>query len=256
MRQIGLAMHMHHDIYGQLPAGWSALHPVNGAPYWLGRPGWAWGAAILPYLEQENIIDSLIDFDVPITDTRHEAVRVTSLSTYRCPSDIAKNTFLLEPGPMPMPNYDTQFTTTELATGNYVGVFGTVPMKMVCGNNGNCRGDGCLVFQAQFRFGDLYDGLSQTLLVWERRSLTYPSTWLGVLAGGHHAPGRVVGVASFPPNSREGDMMNFSSFHSKGTNFVSADGAVNFISQTIDRSCYLALCTRAGRDKTGDSHVK
>jgi len=47
------------------------------------------------------------------------------------------------------------------------------------------------------------------------------------------------------PNS--GDHFgDFSSGHSGGTNFVYADAAVHFLSDTIDEEVFHALCTRAG----------
>jgi len=250
LKQTGIAMHLYHDTYRQLPAGWTALHPTTGQPYWLGQPGWAWGSTILSFLEQDAVEKTLIHRGLRITDPLNQAARVAVINTYRCPSDVGADTFVLPAGPMPAPTYNPGYTATELATSNYVGAFGTVGMVQVCGGTGNCLGDGALVFQRGFNFADITDGLSSTFLVGERRSKTYPSTWVGVLAGGAHAPGRVVAVASTPPNSSQGDMSNFSSFHPTGTNFLSGDGSVRMVPETIDRAVYLALCTRASADMT------
>jgi len=87
--------------------------------------------------------------------------------------------------------------------------------------------------------------------VGERNSKHAPSTWVGMVTGGEHAHGRIVGVATYPPNSEatpEHYEHNFSSFHSSGTNFVLAEGSVRLISETIDAATYHALCTRAGRE--------
>jgi len=255
-KQVGLAMHLYHDSNLCLPAGWSAWHPTTGQPYWLGQPGWGWASTILPYLEQDNVAKSLIHRELPMTDAMNQAVRLMPIPTYRCPSDKSDKTFILQPGPMPKPNYTTGFTATELATGNCVGNFGTIPMATVCSGTGNCVGDGVMVFQRWFGFADITDGLSETFLVGERRSKAYPSTWMGVFAGGDMAPGRVVAVASTPPNSSvstatgPSDMYNFSSFHPTGTNFLCADGSVHLISETIEQSVYWALCTRANGDLT------
>ena len=218
LKQTGLAMHLYHDAFGRLPAAWMATHPTSGQPYWLGRPGWAWGAAILPYLEQEAIVKSLVHFDRPITDALNQAARVAVVKTYRCPSDTGRDTFVLDPGTMPMPNYMANFTSTELATSNYVGVFGTVSM-MRSTARWAAPADGSMVFQQGFRFADITDGLSETLLVGERNSTTRQSTWVGVLAGGAHSPACVVGVATNPPNAAQGAQHTFSSFHAGGTNF-------------------------------------
>jgi prepilin-type N-terminal cleavage/methylation domain-containing protein len=257
-KQIGLAMHLYHDSNRCLPAGWSAWHPTTGQPYWLGRPGWGWGSVILPFMEQENVVKSLIHRELPMTDPLNEAARLTPIPTYRCPSDVGDKTFILPAGPTPAPNYTTGYTATELATANCVGVFGIAPMAQVCLNNGSCVGEGSLVFQRWFRFVELSDGLSETLLVGERRSKNYPSTWMGVFAGADMAPGRVVAVASAAPNSSTptpyggpSDMYNFSSFHPSGTVFLAADGSARLISQSIDQAVFFALCTRANGDLTG-----
>ena len=74
---------------------------------------------------------------------------------------------------------------------------------------------------------------------------------MGVFAGAAHAPGRVVAVATTPPNSTTGgEAFNFSSFHPTGTNFLNADGSVRLVSQTIEKAVFFALCTRANGDLT------
>jgi prepilin-type N-terminal cleavage/methylation domain-containing protein len=252
LRQIGLAMHMYHDVALQLPPGWSGRHPVTGQPYWLGQPGWAWGSSLLEFLEQGNLDHVLVHRDLPITNPLNAAARVAPIATYRCPSDVGGKTFLLPAGPTPAPGYPTGYSDTEFATSNYVGVFGTRNMAMVCGPNQLCIGDGALAFGRSFRFADIDDGLSNTLLIGERRSMTYPSVWVGVIAGASHAPGRVMAVASTPPNSSTGDMFNFSSYHPTGTNFLAVDGSVHLVPETINPVVYLSLCTRANADSSNE----
>lgn len=248
LKQIGVAMHLYHDTYSSLPPGWIAQHPTTGNPYWLGRPGWGWAARVLPFLEQQNVSENLIHFELPMTDPVNDEARRTLIAIYRCPSDIGAKSFVLDPGPMPLPNYTTGYVATEVSAANYIGVFGTQQMLAVCGGTGDCVGNGVLVLQRGFRFADFTDGLSQTLAVGERSAKYYPSTWLGVFAGASHAPGRIVAVASIPPNSDQNAQFAFSSFHPAGTNFLAADGSVKLIAETIDQATYLALCTRAGGD--------
>jgi prepilin-type processing-associated H-X9-DG protein len=112
-----------------------------------------------------------------------------------------------------------------------------------------CAGDGTFMLNRQFRFADIRDGLSMTLIVGERNSGHAPSTWLGVVSGVQHGVARVAGVAPFPPNSTVEPshyFHNFSSFHPTGTNFLAADGSVRLIAETIETSVYHALATRAG----------
>ena len=252
MRQVGLALHLYHDVNRCLPPGWISQHPTTGQPYWLGQPGWGWEARILPHLEQVNVSDNLIDMNLPMTHSSHDAARVTWIGTYTCPSDVGDDVFVLNPGPMPAPSYSTGFTDTEVAKSNYVGVFGTIQMLAACGGSGDCIGNGSIVFRRGFRFADLRDGLSQTYVVGERSSEHSPSTWLGVFAGAAHAPGRITAVATMPPNSDNGAQFNFSSFHPSGTNFLAGDGSVKLVAETIDMNTYHALCTRADGDLVAD----
>jgi prepilin-type processing-associated H-X9-DG protein len=75
-----------------------------------------------------------------------------------------------------------------------------------------------------------------------------------MVTGGAHAPARVCGIATFPPNSEveeEHYMHNFSSYHPGGTHFLTADGSVRLISDQIDQWIYQGLCTRNGDEPVG-----
>jgi len=256
LKQIGLALHMYHDTYKQLPPGWIAFDPASGQPYWYGVPGWGWGARILPFLEQENVEDQAIHYQLPITDPANDQARTLPLDVFRCPSDVGEPTFTLKGGG-PVVGGGT-YTPVELAKGNYIGVFGTFDYHLVCepgaANYNGCAGNGCFFLNRGVRFADIRDGLSQTFIVGERSSKWAPSTWVGVVTGGWHAPARITGIGLFPPNSEEEEehyTHNFSSFHPAGTNFLLGDGGARLVSETIDENVYRALCTRAGGEVSG-----
>jgi len=255
MKQIGLGLHMYHDTFAMLPAGWRGVHPSTGQPFWFGSTGWAWSACILPYMEQTAVYRDLIHFDRPVWDPVNDQVRVFPIATYRCPSDIGDKTFDLAGG---APSVATVNFPIRIATGNYIGVFGTLEFRSVCNPNSpeynRCEGNGSFILNRQFRFADFTDGLSNTLMVGERNSKLASSTWVGVVTGGQHGIARVTGVAIYPPNSTDTPahyFHNFSSFHPSGTNFLSADGSVRMISQTIEEQTYRALSTRAGGEIVG-----
>lgn len=250
MKQIGLAMHLYHGTFRQLPPGWIAHDPSTGQPHWFGVPGWGWGARILPYMEQTAIYNNLIHFDLPITDPANAQVRVMPISTYRCPSDAGDATFVLQGGG-PLVGGGS-FSPVKLSTNNYIGVFGTKDFHEIAPS---CEGDGCFILQQGIGFRDIKDGLSQTFIVGERSSELAPSTWVGVVTGGEHAPARICGVATYPPNSTTEEshyFHNFSSCHPTGTNFLLADGSVRLIPESIAEETYHALCTRDARDITGN----
>ncbi len=255
LKQIGLALHMYHDINNQLPAGWTGRDPSTGLSHVFGLPGWGWAARVLPYMEQGAVYKNLVHFELPITDPANAEARVFPINTFRCPSDVGGKTFVLQGGgPYVGPG---SFSPVELATGNYIGMFGSVDIHHViatAGINGPCEGNGVFFLNRGVRFAEITDGLSNTLIVGERCSKLAPSTWVGVVTGGQHGPARVVGVATYPPNSELAPahyFHNFSSFHPSGTNFLSGDGSVRLIPQTIETSVYHALATRSGSEAVG-----
>jgi prepilin-type N-terminal cleavage/methylation domain-containing protein len=258
LKQIGLGLHMYHDTHKTLPPGWMAFDPGTGRAHWFGEPGWGWAARILPFMEQTAAYDHLVHLDLPITHGANDEARLLPIPIFRCPSDVGERTFLLEGGG-PYLGTGGGFSPVELATGNYLGMFGTGDFHDLCDpaspEYNGCDGAGTLILHRGFRFADVADGLSQTLIVGERSSKWAPSTWLGVVTGGAHAPARICAVALFPPNSEEEEehyTHNFSSFHPAGTNFLRADGSALLIAETIETSVYHALATRRGGEVVGE----
>jgi prepilin-type N-terminal cleavage/methylation domain-containing protein len=255
MKQIGLALHMHHNTYSRLPAGWDG-YDTAGRPWAMGVPGWGWAARILPFLEQANVEKNLINYKLPVWDPANSAARLHSIVTYRCPSDTGKPRFENEEEHS---HFDDDHDhdhgeALEYATSNYVGVFGTTQTHE-CGElppGSQCVGNGVFYHNSNLRFSDVIDGLSQTFMVGERNSRLDYSTWVGTLNHIHCSPGRLVGSASYPPNSQHTDDHNFSSEHPSGTHFLLCDGSVRLISETIETGAYHALCTRAGNDSVGN----
>ena len=258
MKQIGLGLHLYYDMFNMLPAGWRGYDPGTDEPHWFGLPGWAWSASILQYMEQTALQDTLIHFDQPIHASINDAARVAKIGIFRCPSDIGEDTFELEAGSED--NFGATFPM-QLATGNYIGVFGTEDFHHVCDPDettppyNGCKGDGTFYLNDQVRFADISDGLSNTLVVGERSSKWAPSTWVGVVTGGKHGVARVAGLACIAPNSEQDEeeySHNFSSMHPSGTNFLAGDGSVKLISETIADACFQALATRDNGDIVGD----
>ncbi len=250
MKQTGLALHIYHDTFLRLPSGWRGYNELTGRPDWEGAPGWGWAAAILPYVEQANVSENLIHFGHEIADHINEEARVMPLPVFRCPSDIGDPTFMLkEEGHHPHQGHHHELPM-EMATANYVGVFGTEDMHEIC-EHGDCRGDGTFFLNRGVRLADISDGLSQTFVVGERSSKLAKSTWVGVVGCAEHGPARVVGVGEHPPNSEdypEQYFHNFSSLHPSGTHFLMADGSVRLILESIDVRVYRTLCTRGAGD--------
>jgi prepilin-type N-terminal cleavage/methylation domain-containing protein/prepilin-type processing-associated H-X9-DG protein len=89
LKQIGLGMHNHASVLGHFPAAYQSPTPSFA-------PGWAWGALLLPYVEQDNLHRNLgvatTTFGPPgangvFASSIPSGLSRTPLSIYRCPSD-------------------------------------------------------------------------------------------------------------------------------------------------------------------------
>ncbi|MBP3954400.1 DUF1559 domain-containing protein [Gemmata sp. G18] len=225
LKQLGLALHAHHDAANGFPAGWKTTGN-SSTGYW------GWSVWVLPYLEQQNLYNQLS----PTTRTFQAAFQSnltlfqTPLSVYMCPSDTV--------APL---NTNRQFlvmtgTKTPVAISNYPGSGGND------GDTGLFQGD------KQIRIGDVSDGTSNTLAVGERKSKDngFAALW----AGFSEASGETVGgsggaqgcVRAYTYYRMPDGVTNtgvtypdlaYSSQHTGGTNFALCDGSVRFISTGI-----------------------
>lgn len=242
LKQIGLALHNYHDVHQTLPSGWIALDPATRLPLATGEPGWGWASQMLPFIEQRNVSEGMIQYPVSITSSVHAAVRVQKLPVFRCKSDPGSDVFDLPS------EADPSQILVQLASANYVGVFGTTELED-CESlplGVPCRGNGAFQHLEGVRLAEVVDGLSNTLLVGERSSRLGYSTWTGAVSEGEEAMARILGIADHPPNHPGAHLDDFTSEHPAGTNFVLGDGSVRLIVETIDLNVYVGMATRAG----------
>jgi len=250
LHQIGLALHSYHDSMNVLPPGWITWNfgfNVNGPDE---EPGWAWGAFLLPYIEQRNVLPSSMDLTVPIRSMASRPARTTQMPVYKCPSDPGPPTLVLEAVRVftfPIQALSSKFhpppihCQVDLARANYLGVYGSSEI----GPYPNL-GNGVFFQNSDTRFADVLDGLSNTLFVGERSTTLLPATWTGVVFSAEFAEARVVGSAARPPSSKQPNAADFQSWHTGGALFLIGDGSVQWTSQTIDRTVFAARATRAG----------
>jgi prepilin-type N-terminal cleavage/methylation domain-containing protein len=249
LKQIGLAVHQYHDLMGRLPSGWLANQPE-------GVPGWGWSSAVLPYLEQKNLDDTLIRRHLPIAHAANQLGRETVVPVYLCPSDPQPKIFTLfggghgdddehsGEGEGEVEHGGSIDSGTELfriARANYVGVFGVSEIE-----DAPAAGEGVFFFLSRVRFAQVTDGLSNTFLVGERGTRQGNSLWAGVVAGANEAMVRIVGIADHAPNDPHHHFDDFASFHPGVVHFLFGDGSVQRINNQIDLDVYRALCTRDG----------
>ena len=252
LKQIGLALHNHHDRVGQFPPGYTSTATASDA-----GPGWGWAAHLLPDLEQDNL-HRLIDFTKPITASgNHDTVRQANVSFLRCPSDPRQD-------PIPLSEFvNTGGLTTPLARSNYVACYGNTPFLAESPSVMTAHlvidgisGKGMFYRNSRTRIADVTDGLSNTLAVGEKNAKNTMATWVGVVPGAtwrsandtanyggipaNIAAAKVLGHAcrQHPPSAEAGVAEDFSSPHINGVNMLFADGSVHAVRQSVSMGVY------------------
>ena len=255
LKQVGLAFHNYHDVHGSFPPGYiarsvTALDPASADT----GPGFAWGAMLLPMLDQGPLYNQ-IELNANADTPHNISVGQEFLTVFRCPTDTATERFTVDNG-------STQF---EIASANYVGVFGYGSVTMAPGNPDP---QGLLFRNSNSRFRDIIDGSSSTMLVGERThqhrfnrsmpSVAADSTWFAAFPGvfrsagmgmmpdegpgslilGHVGQQMPSGMTMHHPPNTTNHIVNFSSLHEGGIHFLMADGSVHFLSENVDYNTF------------------
>jgi prepilin-type N-terminal cleavage/methylation domain-containing protein/prepilin-type processing-associated H-X9-DG protein len=250
LKQLGLALHTYHDSLNAFPPGWLGVQ--GGISHMEGPSGFAWGAHILPYLDQAPLY-SRINFNLSCTDASNAIARQTVLPAFRCPSDSSTDTWSLgEEG-------NPSNILATLPTANYMGSFGTEGFEDICDGApfpaAQCVSDGMFFHNSSTKMRDVLDGMSNTIFLGEHRTdanLDWHSTWVGVVPEGDEAIARVLAVSDHTPNHPSQHIDDFSSPHTGGVHFLFGDGRVRFITQNIDTGLFKAMASRAGGEVMGD----
>ena len=268
LKQIGIALHCHHDSLGTLPAGdyastsgqcpggsWVITHKSEDRANWM--------ILILPYLEQEGLYKSY-NLIKPNEDPANHPVEITRVATYVCPSDIATDQPVVPAmGPaaswalnMPYMPGSYRAMSCQSAGTNFLdgGEITSYPANL----RGAMHVVGILGFVPE-RFESITDGLSHTLMVGEATTRTdfgYKTLWAysfehyslsaatpqsRILMGDYDACCAVGGTGSDFPCRR-----GWGSPHPGGLNFILCDGCGAFVSTSIDMNLFAELATIAG----------
>ncbi len=180
LKQLGLAMHKHHDTFHAFPAGyatqvWGSPQPMD-QPQYHGGSGWGWGSHILGSLEQVALYND-INFDIDISDLSSQTVRRSVLSVFLCPSSVGQ-------GPVVMGGARPGIVR-DLAAGQYVGNEGAYDYDDFRRDDFDgplgCPGNNGVLFRdSVVAINDITDGTSTTILVGERSRNVADATWVGV----------------------------------------------------------------------------
>lgn len=251
LKQIGLALHNHHDTHGSFPPGYLAsVGYLDGATDT--TPGWGWAAFALPFLEQDALFRQL-PLDQPVASA--PAIR-TVVKTYVCPSDACPEEPFAVPDAFGAP-------VAVAAPSSYAACVG--------GDESDTFGPsglGIFYRNSRTRLTDVSDGTGNTILVGERAWSNANGVWAGAISGAVCKRGMLNPCPGSPSGSSpaatlvlahshlnnatadtDGGLDDFSSRHIGGSNFVFADGHVSFVVSVSGDSAgsvaFQALGTRA-----------
>jgi prepilin-type N-terminal cleavage/methylation domain-containing protein len=270
LKQIGLAMHSHHDSLSRFPAGYVSNHLLPGTDSATldGPPGWAWGTYLLPYLEQDNLFRQL-NLNLPCYDAANAAAVRTELKVFLCPA--APNLA----GPSVIRN-QSGATLATFGRSHYVAnvgqdePWGYSPALV----DWTSVASGPFYRNSQTRIADITDGTSNTVFIGEHTTIS-DKTWVGVVPGAASCP---LNPTLFPftecdsaatlvlchsgPALDEPGVVHPPSFPTchvcqmyapwQGGNVLLGDGSVRFIATSINLNTWAALSSMNRGDIPGE----
>jgi prepilin-type N-terminal cleavage/methylation domain-containing protein/prepilin-type processing-associated H-X9-DG protein len=271
LKQIGLALQAYYDVNRMFPAGTAlkanpggTLTPgalVNTGPYCPGA-----FAAILPYLEQENLYRQLA-LDAAIDEEPNRSLGQTQLSIYLCPS--ARHVYGLQKAPHSPPLIDPAL---QLAVIDYNGLNGSIRLYPDAPLSSQLLDHGGFAELQSLRLGDFTDGTSQTIHVVEtvnfgrglwihgRPLYNNAAFSINTLCGYGGAPDSVYPDGSNLPETNRGPgkglggTWGISSDHPGGANALFVDGSVHFLTDSLSAQALTALSTRDGGEPIVDTY--
>jgi prepilin-type N-terminal cleavage/methylation domain-containing protein len=264
LKQIGLGMQAYVLTRQAFPPGYVSKvapdHDDDG-------PGWAWGATLMPQLEEAPLHDE-IDYTASLRSPEMKHVVLTSVPLFICPSDDLFERII------DIPSKSSTRIICQMAAGNYVASAGTIrPTCKICRDSF----DGVFGRNRAIKPKELQDGLSKTLAIGERASRwSRPVVW-GVLPNSKVIDNQQPGLYAAGPAFVLGTTFNegfnietstemdhgtmgtfaesFGSQHPGGAFFLFCDAGVRFVWDDADPSILNALSTRDGNPHSGVERI-
>lgn len=283
LKQIGLALHNHHDTFRHLPS--------NIRPNALSTVRIRWATFLLPYIEQNTLfeqIDQNRNWSDVTTDpatparTPNRTLFGTRIPAYECPS--APNGTIIDGAPAP------ETWAPIVANGDYAGFYGVSPELQTLGLVDPASvgvANGALSKTVKLNFRDFTDGLSNTLHITESAGRPHvyrrgrlvitaatnsnnrvngggwcrPASELNVLRGasadGVSFPGPAAinvtngePLVTYPhPFYNVDGTSQIYAFHPGGTNALFGDGSVRFLSASIPIRQLAQVVSRNGGER-------
>jgi len=265
LKQLGLAILIHESAKRRLPAGY--VSEVARQPVDAGSrdrpPGTGWGMLIAVYLEESGLADRYRSAaGIGIGAAENQPAVTASPTVFRCPSDGGPATpfeVLAESGgPHP--------SGALLGRSSYVGNAGHAEPWAEPLESWEGLANGPLFRNSWLAARRISDGLSKTVLLGEHTQRLSQKAWAGTLPGAasypsddfvamvgtepdraatlllvHSGPADSEADVIHPPNDPVAHVCQMYADHRGGCNVALGDGAVRFISESINQDVWAAL---------------
>ncbi|WP_206028662.1 DUF1559 domain-containing protein [Thalassoroseus pseudoceratinae] len=221
LKQLGIAMHNHHDVVGAFPMGGTNDRAPHGTNTTTSGWGSSWMVYLLPYIEQDNMFSQMRFTNGQSgwgSNARHnvDVARGVTIEGYRCPSsplpDFVASAYQVGANAIMMPNY----VGIAGADHNLIAGYTNSNQQDNGGSAGCCSGGlissaGTLFPLEAVSFKDMADGSTNVMVISEHGDFleTLNGTLVAWTATGPH--GFIIGAhgASGPPPSYGGDRRAF-----------------------------------------------
>lgn len=251
LKQLGLALHNHHDTYRKFPT-FLAEGGVKNVSFVV---------HLLPFMEQYNLYDQFPRnaSGTLISSGLADPRAMNRLDVLLCPSGTIENS-----------TYSGQ---SDYYTTHYYGVLGPKGENVQTGNDydldtlggqGGASLQGFFEWKKDMRFRDITDGTSNTLAIgeisWKDAGCLRPWARGGEVAsdGGLHSASaknvlNAINAVGYVAANTNWNDASFGSEHPGIAQFVMADGSVRAVSETIAMTTYRAMASRNGGETVSDN---
>jgi prepilin-type N-terminal cleavage/methylation domain-containing protein/prepilin-type processing-associated H-X9-DG protein len=266
IRQLGLSIHLFHDVNGVFPAsGWTRSGPGNPAGMYVG-----WRALTLPYMEQSNL-HRLYDFNLNWWEQTNAVTASVPVPVFRCASTPDRPEVLQAVAKPPRPAVTF---SNPIAPTDYEAIMGVQPnsinphLSVPIYNAGNRFS--IMSRNSRSKFADVIDGTTHTAAIVEcggrptvfRRRTSRPDLSNDQGIGWADSEGPFSLDGSTATGDSEGcgpsggcvQAMNARndnepySFHNSASNILYVDGRVQSVSETVDLITFAKQCTMSAND--------
>lgn len=239
LAQLGLAANNFEFTYGTLPSGVvNETGPIRYEP--IGNHT-SWTVRLLPYLEQTLTYEAY-DQKLGAYASENEPVRQIKIPTFLCPSS-----------PDNYQHFSSSFDETIFPSTTYAGIHHSEEAPIDATNLG------VLFLNSNLRMTEIKDGLTNTILISEKRGSGDQLGWVSgtrdTLRNTSSINMAGLGLSEKEKRDKEKapiavgslEVGGLGSYHTGGVNTVFVDGSVRFLSQNVDSEVLKNLGNREDR---------